>query len=145
MGRIGFAWWTQLPFVKCENAEQFLVDIHFPPTRKDKYVFGFKFIQLIHLSWLWARKGFLPERIHGDEECGKWCSMEWLGGCKQFPVRILGRLGALWMPAAVWPRRHEKQHKWSSTNVFMIFHTDRIDVNSLQADLRTDADFRARA
>lgn len=69
--KIGYPWFNQLPFVRCADVPEFLKDISFPPTRRSLGGLGrngqrFEFLQIIYLSWLWAKRDWQAKRPNAE-------------------------------------------------------------------------------
>ena len=161
--RMGYIWWNQLPFLKCSDSGEFFEDIGFPPPAPSpppandpappgRNGLTFRYLHMIHLSWLWFRRGWVGRRPSKANDparlgvCGKlFCNLEYLKhSCTEFPGEVLREMGSLWVSQEVWwlldsdsnalqqPGRenslqgkHKQDDRLAQTNVFFVFHTDR--------------------
>jgi len=128
-GLIGYPWWTQIPFIKCTDAEMFLKDMNFPPTTSRPARWPYKFLHLMHRSWLWARRNFSVIVPDSTATCKTFCSMEWMHDwCNKIPYQLLQTMDSLWVPYALFQKFSFKLNppsSWRNTSVFMTYHVDR--------------------
>lgn len=118
----GYTWYNQMPFLRCDDAAEFLTDIGFPPKSNgldsnageeegNNSLLGlgrnaqrWEFMQLLTHSWLWARRGWTISRRPGPDLVGghckhTFCCLEMVGwACGRFATDLLAQMGTLWAP-----------------------------------------------